>query len=120
MSGKRSQRKGKAGELECRRLLEASGLRVMATGVYQQGPERLPDLFIRSPIAGIPEVGIEVKRTNAWKMPEYLAQLDQQRLSRPDVVGALMLRRDGDPRWVIATYWDDFPELATALRAPLV
>lgn len=118
MSGKRSQRKGKAGELECRKLFEDAGHRVMATGLYQQGPVAMPDLFIRSPIAGIPEVGIEVKRTNVWKMRDYLDQLDRQRQARPNVVGALMLRRDQDKRWVFVTYWDDFQDLASALRAP--
>ena len=120
MSGKRSQRKGKAGELECRRLLEDAGLRVMATGIYQQSGGSLPDLFVRSPVAGIPEVGIEVKRTNVFKMREYLDQLDRQRRARPGIVGAVMMRRDNDRRWVLSTYWDDFQDLASALRAPPV
>lgn len=116
MSAARSQRKGKAGELECRRLFEAEGLRVMATGSFQHGAEVLPDLLVTPPAGA--RVGVEVKRAKMWRMREWLDQLDSQRRARPDNVGCLMMRRDQDRRWVVATYWEDLQELARSLRAP--
>ncbi len=113
MSGNRSRRKGQRGELEFRKILEDSGLRVIATGALQRGSEPLADLRVMSPW-GITEACIEVKNTKAWRMSEYLDQMDRQ--TRPGSVGALALRRPGDPRWFIGCWYHQFHELAYVLR----
>ena len=112
-SGNTPRRKGQRGELEFRKLLEETGLRVIATGAMQRGKAPMADLLVTSPW-GIAEACIEVKHTKAWRMSEYLDQMDRQ--TRAGSVGALALRKPGDPRWFIGCWWDQFHELAHVLR----
>ena len=93
--------------------MESEGLRVIATQGFQRGPAPLADLIVSSPM-GITEACIEVKYSKAWRMSEFLAQVDRQ--TRPGSVGALAMRKPGDPRWFVGCWWDHFHELSHVLR----
>ena len=99
MSGRTSQRKGRAAELELARILQAHGYPVEPGRAQSYG--EVPDL------SGLPGVHIECKRAEALRLPEWMqqAQRDAQRFQVG--VPAVFFRRSREP-WMVCMALEDF------------
>ena len=108
--GARSRRKGKRGELEAaaeiRRLFRVEARR----GRQYQGTDESPDV-----LAAIPEVHFEVKRVEALRLYESLAQATED---AGDSVPVVLHRANRRP-WVAIVLLDDLPRLAVQLYLTL-
>lgn len=104
MSGRPSQRKGRAAELELCRILRVRGYPVEPGRARSFGEE--PDL------SGLPGIHIECKRCEALRLPEWMqqAQRDAQRFQ--DGAPAVFFRRSREP-WMVCMALDDWLEIYT-------
>lgn len=100
--GRKSQRKGRAAELELTRVLQAHGYPVEAGRAQSYG--EVPDL------SGLPGVHVECKRCEQLRLTEWLnqAQLDAQRFG--DGLPAVFFRRSRSP-WCVVMSLEDWMEL---------
>ena len=95
-----SRRKGKDGELEVARILRDHGYDSRRGCQYSGGPDS-PD------VTGLPGYHIEVKRTNAFKMYDALAQ--SERDAREDEI-PIVIHRPDRKDWVVVMRLEDFLE----------
>jgi len=110
VSGQRSRRKGRTGELEaCRALAELTGQDWRRSAAQsQRGGRGVPDVLCDT----APELHVEVKR---GKAPSLWAAREQARGDAVDAVPVVLARRDRD-RWVVLVELDDLYALVDALR----
>ena len=101
MSGKGSQRKGRAGEIELSALLREHGYDVEPGRVVSFG--KTPDLV------GLPGVHIECKRVERLNVPEAMAQSIRDAEKFGDGVPTLFHRRNRCP-WLVTMRLSDWIE----------
>ena len=108
--GSKSRRKGVLGELEAaaeiRRLFRVEARR----GRQYQGTDESPDVLV-----AIPDVHLEVKRVEALRLYESLAQATEDAGHSVPVV----LHRANRRPWVAIVQLDDLPRLAVQLYLTL-
>ena len=102
MSGKSSQRKGRAAELELSRILQGRGYRVEAGRARSYG--EVPDL------TGLPGVHIECKRAEALRLSEWMAQAERDAQRFGDGAPAVFFRRSRSP-WCVVMKLEDWMRL---------
>ena len=105
MSGKSSQRKGRAGELELARVLQDYGLPVKAGDPANRG--RTPDLV------GLPFIHTEVKRVERLNVSEAMAQARRDSLKFKDGWPTLFHRRSREG-WLVTMDMTDWMALYAA------
>lgn len=104
--GKRSQRKGRAGELELARVLKASG--------YQQAEPGKAASYGETPdVVGLPGIHIEVKRVERLNVPEAMGQAVRDASAFHDGTPALFHRRNREP-WLVTMRLEDWLRLYAA------
>lgn len=99
MSGKASQRKGRAGELELARLLQKYGYDVQPGRAQNYG--EVPDL------TGLPGVHIECKRVERLNIQEAMRQAERDAEKFQDGVPAVFHRRSRSP-WMVTMCLKDW------------
>ena len=102
MSGRSSQRKGRAAELELARTLQAHGYNVEAGRARSYG--EVPDL------TGLPGVPIECKRAEALRLSEWMAQAERDAQRFGDGAPAVFFRRSRSP-WCVVMKLEDWMRL---------
>ena len=102
MSGRSSQRKGRAAELEHARTLQAHGYNVEAGRARCYG--EVPDL------TGLPGVHIECKRAEALRLSEWMAQAERDAQRFGDGAPAVFFRRSRSP-WCVVMKLEDWMRL---------
>ena len=112
MSGKRSRRKGAAGEREAAAALTEATGRTFTRGLGQarRGGAEVPDVVCET----LPQLHVEVKR---GKRPSLWAAREQARndCAVSGRVPLVLARRDRD-RWVVLIDLDDLDVLRELLR----
>ena len=96
--GRKSQRKGRAAELELARILQGHGYDVRPGNPLNYGRE--PDL------AGLPHIHCEVKRCEALRLYEWLSQSERDAQRFGDGLPAVFFRRSRSPWCVVMTLED--------------
>lgn len=102
MSGKRSQRKGRAGELELARILQGYGYPVEPGQAVSYGAT--PDL------TGLPGIHIECKRVERLNVGEAMAQAIRDTDRFHDGAPTLFYRRNRQP-WLVTMRLEDWMKL---------
>ena len=100
--GRSSQRKGRAGELELCRILQAHGYPVEPGEPISYGT--VPDL------TGLPGVHIECKRVERLNVPEAMAQAERDAQRFGDGAPAVFHRRSRSP-WLVTMKLEDWMEI---------
>lgn len=100
--GRSSQRKGRSGELELCRLLQAHGYPVEPGEPVSYGAT--PDLI------GLPGVHIECKRVERLNVLEAMAQAERDAQRFQDGAPAVFHRRSRSP-WLVTMRLDDWMKL---------
>ena len=100
--GAKSQRKGRAAELELCRILQDYGYPVEAGRPQSYG--EVPDL------SGLPGVHIEVKRVERLNVPEAMAQAERDAQRFGDGAPAVFHRRSRSP-WLVTMRLEDWMKL---------
>lgn len=98
-TGKSSQRKGRAAELELSRILQSHGYDVEPGRAQSYG--EVPDLI------GLPGVHIEVKRVERLNVPEAMAQAIRDSEKFNDGTPTLFHRRSRSP-WLVTMLMGDW------------
>ena len=99
MSGRSSQRKGRAAELELSRVLQGYGYNVEPGRALGYGTE--PDLV------GLPGVHVECKRTEQLRLSEWLAQAAADSVKFGDGLPAVFHRRNRES-WRVTMALEDW------------
>jgi hypothetical protein len=99
-TGRKSKRKGAAGELELAKLLQSYGYE--ARRGYQFDGKDIADVI------GLPGIHIECKRVEKLNMLEALKQ--SQRDAKHDELPAVFHRRNREP-WQVTMTFDDWIQL---------
>lgn len=102
LTGRTSQRKGRAGELELARLLQGCG--------YDVQPGRAVSYGATPDISGLPGVHCEVKRVERLNVPETMDQAVRDAERFQDGVPALFHRRNRSP-WLVTMRLQDWMRL---------
>ena len=100
--GAKSQRKGRAAELELSRILQGYGYPVEAGRAQSYG--EVPDL------SGLPGVHIECKRAEALRLSEWMEQSERDAARFWDGAPAVFFRRSRSP-WCVVMKLEDWMEL---------
>lgn len=100
--GAKSQRKGRAAELELSRILQGYGYPVEVGRAMSYGEE--PDLY------GLPGVHIECKRAETLRLSEWMAQAKRDAQRFRDGAPAVFFRRSRSP-WCVVMKLEDWMEL---------
>ena len=108
--GGKSRRKGKRGELEAAAEIRRLFLTEARRGRQFQGTDESPDV-----LADIEDVHVEVKRTEALRLYEALAQAIEDAGTKVPLV----LHRANRKPWVAIVRLDDLPRLAVQLYLTL-
>ena len=101
-TGKASQRKGRAGELELAQLLQAHGYDVQPGRAQSYG--EVPDL------SGLPGVHIEVKRVERLNVTAAMAQAERDSERFHDGLPAVFHRRNRQ-EWLVTMRLPDWLEM---------
>lgn len=107
MSGKTSQRKGKTGELELVRLLQAHGIPAKRGGSLTFGG--VPD------VTGLPGIHCEVKRVQNLNLCAALRQAAEDSQYFGDGLPTVFHRRNREG-WVVSMRLDDWLQLYKAVK----
>ena len=99
MSGKTSQRKGRAGEIELARLLQGYGYDVEPGRSMSYGA--VPDLV------GLPGIHIECKRAEQLRPYDWMAQAERDAVRFGDGLPAVFFRRSRSP-WLVVMKLEDW------------
>lgn len=99
MSGKTSQRKGRAGEIELARLLQGYGCDVQPGQAVSYGAT--PDLV------GLPGIHIECKRVEQLRPYDWMAQAERDAVRFGDGLPAVFFRRSRSP-WLVVMKLEDW------------
>lgn len=97
--GAKSQRKGRAAELELARTLQGYGYPAEAGRAQSYG--EVPDL------SGLPGVHIECKRAEALRLSEWMAQAERDAQRFGDGLPAVFFRRSRSP-WCVVMKLEDW------------
>lgn len=97
--GTKSQRKGRAAELELSRILQGYGYDVQPGQAVSFGGT--PDL------TGLPGIHIECKRSETLRLPEWMAQAERDAKRFEDGAPAVFHRRNRQP-WLVTMRLDDW------------
>ena len=97
--GTKSQRKGRAAELELARVLQGYGYPVEAGRAQSYG--EVPDL------SGLPGVHIECKRCEQLRLGEWAAQAERDAKRFQDGAPAVFFRRSRSP-WCVVMKLEDW------------
>lgn len=108
MSGRSSQRKGRAAELELSRILQGHGYPVEAGRAQSYGEE--PDL------SGLPGVHIECKRAETLRLSEWMEQARQD-AQRFGGLPAVFHRRNRES-WRVTMDLEDWMVLYRSYQPP--
>lgn len=103
--GAKSQRKGRAAELELSRILQGHGYDVRPGNPLNYGKE--PDL------TGLPGIHIECKRAEALRLSEWMAQAERDAQRFQDGAPAVFFRRSRSP-WCVVMKLEDWLNLYQA------
>lgn len=109
VSGKKSQHKGRAGELELSRILRGCG--------YDVQPGRAVSYGATPDISGLPGIHIEVKRVERLNVPEAMKQAVKDAEKFHDGVPALFHRRSREP-WLVTMRLQDWMGLYRMQKRP--
>ena len=107
MTGRSSQRKGRAGEIELAHVLQNYGYDVQPGQAVSFG--EVPDL------SGLPGLHIEVKRVEKLNVPEAMAQAVRDSECFQDGAPALFHRRNWQP-WLVTMRLSDFMDIYKRLE----
>lgn len=102
--GARSQRKGRAAELELSRILQGHGYPVEAGRAQSYGD--VPDL------SGLPGIHIECKRAETLRLSEWMGQAERDAQRFGDGVPAVFFRRSREP-WCVVMKLEDWLTIYT-------
>lgn len=102
MGGAKSQRKGRAGELELCRILQGHG--------YDVEPGRALSYGTSPDLTGLPGVHIECKRAEQLRPYDWMAQAERDAVRFGDGLPAVFFRRSHSP-WLVAMRLEDWMEL---------
>ena len=102
MSGKSSQRKGRAAEIELARILQGYG--------YDVQPGRAMSYGATPDILGLPGIHVECKRCEQLRPYDWLAQAERDAARFGDGLPAVFFRRNRFP-WLVVMCLQDWIEL---------
>lgn len=100
--GAKSQRKGRAAELELSRILQDHGYPVEAGRAQSYGT--VPDL------SGLPSIHVECKRCENLRLTEWMAQAEKDAQRFQDGAPTLFYRRSREP-WRVVMNLSDWLKL---------
>ena len=109
LTGRTSQRKGRAGELELARLLQEYG--------YNVEPGRAVSYGSTPDIVGLPGVHIECKRAEQLRPYSWLEQAERDAVRFGDGLPAVFFRRSRSP-WLVVMKLEDWLELYRTQSEP--
>lgn len=109
VSGKKSQHKGRAGELELSRILRGCG--------YDVQPGRAVSYGATPDISGLPGIHIEVKRVERLNVPEAMKQAVRDAEKFHDGAPTLFHRRSREP-WLVTMRLQDWMGLYRMQKRP--
>lgn len=112
LTGRTSQRKGRAGELELARLLQEYG--------YNVEPGRAVSYGSTPDIVGLPGVHIECKRAEQLRPYSWLEQAERDAVRFGDGLPAVFFRRSRSPWLVVMKLGDSNPERTKKNRSQRV
>jgi len=107
--GAKSQRKGRAAELELAHLLQGYGYPVEAGRAQSYG--EVPDL------TGLPGVHIECKRAETLRLSEWMAQARRDADRFGDGAPTIFFRRNREP-WAVVMLLEDWLEMYRSYQPP--
>ena len=102
MSGKPSQRKGRAAEIELARILQGYG--------YDVQPGRAASYGTTPDITGLPGIHAEVKRCEQLRPYDWMAQAERDAARFGDGLPAVFFRRSRSP-WLAVMKLEDWIRL---------
>ena len=105
--GAKSQRKGRAAELELAHILQDYGYPVEAGRAQSYG--EVPDL------SGLPGVHIECKRAEALRLSEWMVQAERDAQRFQDGAPAVFFRRSRSP-WMVCMKLPDWLTIFQAAK----
>ena len=106
--GAKSQRKGRAAEMELSRILQGYGYPVEPGRAQSYG--EVPDL------TGLPGIHVECKRAEALRLPEWTAQARRD-AARFGGLPAVFFRRNRE-QWMVCMSLADWLELYRSYQPP--
>lgn len=109
LTGRTSQRKGRAGELELARLLQEYG--------YNVEPGRAVSYGSTPDIVGLPGVHIECKRAEQLRPYSWLEQAERDAVRFGDGLPAVFFSRSRSP-WLVVMKLGDWLELYQTQSEP--
>ena len=109
LTGRTSQRKGRAGELELARLLQEYG--------YNVEPGRAVSYGSTPNITGLPGVHIECKRAEQLRPYDWMEQAERDAVRFGDGLPAVFFRRSRSP-WLVVMKLGDWLELYRTQSEP--
>ncbi len=107
-TGRKSRRKGKTGELELARLLTATGYSCHRTAQCRGNTGQAAD------VEGLPHIHIEVKRTEALRLYDALAQAKHDAVMAGNGDLPAVFHRKNGQNWVVIMELLDWTELYKA------
>ena len=99
LTGKSSQRKGRAAEIELSRILQGYG--------YDVQPGRAASYGTTPDISGLPGVHVEVKRCEQFRPYDWLEQAQRDAVRFGDGLPAVFFRRNRFP-WLVVMKLEDW------------
>ena len=109
LTGRTSQRKGRAGELELARLLQGCG--------YDVQPGRAVSYGATPDISGLPGIHIECKRAEQLRPYSWLEQAERDAVRFGDGLPAVFFRRSRSP-WLVVMKLEDWLKLYRTQSEP--
>ena len=109
LTGRTSQRKGRAGELELARLLQGCG--------YDVQPGRAVSYGATPDISGLPGIHIECKRAEQLRPYSWLEQADRDAVCFGDGLPAVFFRRSRSP-WLVVMKLEDWLKIYRTQSEP--
>lgn len=107
MSGRKSQRKGRGGELELCRLLQAQGIPAEPGKPVSFG--ETPD------ITGVRGIHAEVKRAEQLRLSEWMTQAERDSQRFQDGAPTIFFRRSREP-WMVCMKLTDWLDIYSKSR----
>lgn len=107
--GRKSQHKGRAGELELSRILRGYG--------YQVEPGQAVSYGATPDVTGLPGIHIECKRAEQVRLSEWMAQAERDSKRFRDGLPAVFHRRSREP-WRVTMNLADFMRLYDRPKTP--
>ena len=107
--GRKSQHKGRAGELELSRILRGYG--------YQVEPGQAVSYGATPDVTGLPGIHIEVKRCEQVRLSEWMAQAERDSKRFRDGLPAVFHRRSREG-WRVTMNLADFMRLYDRQKVP--